>query len=188
MNTPFTRDNTRGHAHAGFAKEVSDSSFCHGPPAELDTATFHPRSWIATDVVRDGSRFTLGGRMLEVLHVPGHAPDALALLDRKRGLLFTGDSYYDGPIWLFGKGTDLAAFEHSITRLVALTPTLTQLLPAHNTANVSPAALSKTLAAIRAVRSGAARATAGDGDQLSFTVDGITILTSRVALRSVHRP
>ncbi|WP_396223840.1 hypothetical protein [Gemmatimonas sp.] len=36
----------------------------------------------------------LGGRVLEVLAVPGHAPDATALLDREHGLLFTGVAFH----------------------------------------------------------------------------------------------
>jgi len=46
-------------------------------------------------------RIDLGGRSLEVLHVPGHAPDAIALRDEAHGLLFTGDTFYEGPIYVF---------------------------------------------------------------------------------------
>jgi glyoxylase-like metal-dependent hydrolase (beta-lactamase superfamily II) len=182
MDTPFTRANEAGQPHARVASEVSDASFCHGAPHGLDTARYVSRPWHATETVHDRSIFDLGGRRLELLSVPGHAPDAIALLDRAHGLLWTGDSYYDGPIYLFGRETDLASYEKSIGRLATLVPSLTQLLPAHNTARVEPEALTRALTAIRAIRSGTAHGTEGRGGQLTFEVGGITILTSTEAL------
>lgn len=182
MNTPFTRANMAGVPHAKIADEVAAGAFCAHAPAGLDTAKFRGRPWHASQVVRDGSTFELGGRTLEVIAAPGHTPDAIALLDRTHGLLWTGDSYYDGPIWLFADETDLAAYEHSIARLATLVPQLRQLLPAHNTASVPPEALTRTLAAIRALRSGSVRGKEGADGQLTFEVNGITILTSRTAL------
>ena len=46
----------------------------------------------------------LGGRTMEVIATPGHTPDAISLLDRANGLLFTGDTYYPAPIWLLSSG------------------------------------------------------------------------------------
>ena len=182
MDTPFTRANEAGQPHARVASEVSDASFCHGASRGLDTAKYVSRPWRATETVRDGSTFDLGGRRLEILSAPGHTPDAIALLDRAHGLLWTGDSYYDGPIYLFGRETDLAGYEKSIARLATLVPSLTQLLPAHNTARVEPEALTRTLSAIRAIRAGTAHGTEGRGGQMIFEVGGITIITSKGAL------
>jgi glyoxylase-like metal-dependent hydrolase (beta-lactamase superfamily II) len=182
MDTPFTRANEAGQSHMRVASEVSDASFCHGAPRGLDTARYVSRPWHATETARDGSIFDLGGRRLEILRAPGHTPDAIALLDRAHGLLWTGDSYYDGPIYLYGRETDLASYEKSIARLATLVPSLAQLLPAHNTARVEPEALTRALAAIRAIRSGSAHGTEGRGGQLTFEVGGITIITSKEAL------
>ena len=55
----------------------------------------------------------LGDRLLEIIATPGHTPDAIALLDKQNGLLFTGDSFYVGPIWLFRPETDLDAYVES---------------------------------------------------------------------------
>ncbi len=82
--------------------------------------------------VRARMRIDLGDRTLEVLRVPGHAPDAIALLDRSHGLLFTGDTFYAGPIYVFGKGADAAAFTRSTGRLAALAPQLRKVLASHN--------------------------------------------------------
>jgi glyoxylase-like metal-dependent hydrolase (beta-lactamase superfamily II) len=182
MDTPFTHANEAGQPHARVAGEVRDESFCHGPPAGLDTAAYRSRPWHASETARDGTTYDIGGRTLEVLATPGHTPDAIALLDRAHGLLWTGDSFYDGTIWLFSPETDLDAYEKSIARMNALAPSLKQLLPAHNTANVAPGQLAKTLAAIRAIRSGSAKGHESAGGQITFEVDGITVLTSKAAI------
>ena len=101
-DTPYTRANmAAGVSHADLASEVAPSSFCKGAPAGLDTAAFHTRAWKASGTIKDGDTIDLGGRVIEVLSVPGHTPDATALLDRANGLLWTGDSYYDGALWLY---------------------------------------------------------------------------------------
>jgi len=148
----FTRRNEGGYPHAEVAGEVKAESFCGGVPANIDTATYHVRPFHIGTVVRDGSRIELGGRTLEALRVPGHAPDALALLDRAHGLLFTGDTFYEGPIYVFGKGADPAAFARSTARLAALVPGLKKVLASHNVPVSDPALLLKLRDAANAVQ------------------------------------
>ena len=81
------------------------------------------------------------GRQLEVLRVPGHTDDAIALLDRDAGFLWSGDSFYEGPIWLFAPETDLASYRESVARMAALAPDLEAVFPAHNTPRADPALL-----------------------------------------------
>ncbi len=182
MDTPYTRRNEGGVPHAALAGEVAAESFCAGAPAGLDTATFHTQPWTVTRRVADGDTVDLGGRVVEILHVPGHTPDATALLDRAHGLLFTGDSYYAGPIWLFAPETNLDAYERSMTRMVALAPTLRRLLPAHNTASEPPSQLAVVAAALRTMRTGGGRRTVQEGSRLLVTVGTVEFMTSQALL------
>jgi hydroxyacylglutathione hydrolase len=50
--------------------------------------------WAAGDVV------DLGERELEILPVPGHSPESIALLDRDRGQLFLGDFLYNYELYV----------------------------------------------------------------------------------------
>lgn len=176
METAFTRDHETGRPHADLASEVASDAFCDGPPSGVDTAAFRSRAWRTTHRFRDGERVDIGGRVLELLHVPGHTPDAVALLDRAHGLLWTGDSYYDATIWLFSPGTDVEAYERSLTRLVALAPSLRRLLPAHNTISEPPARLLETLDAFRALRKGQGVRVREAPGQLRVTVGGVSFL------------
>lgn len=55
-----------------------------------------------TRTLKDGDNIDLGDRRFTVLHLPGHSSGSIALLDKRCGILFSGDVVYDGTIldWL----------------------------------------------------------------------------------------
>ncbi len=182
METPFTRANETGKPHAMLKGEADPESLCEPLPANVDTAALRTRAWTVSRRVKDGDVEDLGGRTLEILSAPGHTPDAIALLDRGHHLLFTGDSYYEGTIWLFMPETNLDAYERSMARLIAITPPVTRLLPAHNTASVDPARLGAVATAVHTMRAGGGtRAAQGEG-RLLVKVGDVSIMTSQAVL------
>ncbi|HEY2944203.1 MAG TPA: MBL fold metallo-hydrolase, partial [Vicinamibacteria bacterium] len=116
------------------------------------------------------------------LHVPGHTPDAVALVDAAAGLLFTGDSFYEGTIWLYVPETDLTAYAASVDRMAAMVPKLKALHPSHNVAVSAPEFLSRLKIAIAQVRGGQVNGAETDNGQITFSFEGFKILTSRPAL------
>ena len=174
LDHPYTRDHARGLQHGEVAAEVAPSALCGALPAGFDTAADRVRPWRVTGAVHDGSRIELGGRSLEVLRVPGHAPDAIALRDEAHGLLFTGDTFYEGPIYVFGSGADVVAYARSVERLAALAPPPRKLLTAHNVAVSDPHFLAALRDAVRAIASGAASGTR-DSTLVTYTFDGFSI-------------
>ena len=183
-STPFTEARRAGYAHAVVASEVSPTALCGNRPAGLDSATYRSRPWSAAARFGDGTRFDLGGRSIEVLATPGHTPDAISLLDRANGLLWTGDSFYAGPIWLYKPETDLAAYQRSIDKLAALVPSLRRVLPAHNVISVAPSVLARVPKAIRDVRSGRARGTMSTPGQRLVRFNGFSILVAATSVRA----
>jgi glyoxylase-like metal-dependent hydrolase (beta-lactamase superfamily II) len=174
LDLPYTREHARGSQHAEVAGEVAPSALCGALPAGFDSATYRIRPWRVAGVVHDGSRIDLGGRSLEVLRVPGHAPDAIALRDAAHGLLFTGDTFYEGPIYVFGSGADFGAYARSVERLAALAPVPRKLLTAHNVAVSDPRFLAALRDAVRAIASGAAAGTR-DSTLVTYAFDGFSI-------------
>lgn len=181
-DTPYTRANEAGKAHAMLKGEADAESLCEPIPASVDTAGLRTRPWTVSRRVKAGDALDLGGRTVEILAAPGHTPDAIALLDREHQLLFTGDSFYESTIWLFAPETDLDAYEQSLARMIAVTPPVTRLLPAHNTASVDPKRLAVVAQAVRTMRGGGGtRAPQGEG-RLLVTVGDVTIMTSQALL------
>jgi glyoxylase-like metal-dependent hydrolase (beta-lactamase superfamily II) len=182
VDTAYTRANQRGFGNAELAGEVAHEAFCEGAPEGLDPTTYQVKPWTPTGTVADGDTIDLGGRVLEVMHVPGHTPDALALLDRGNGLLWTGDTYYEGTIWIYVPETDLDAFQASLERLAALAPSLDRLLPAHDTISADPENLTEVAGAIRKVRSGEMVGEEQPDQRVVFRFDGFNLLTSKPLL------
>ena len=77
----------------------------------------------------DVGALDLGGRMLDVLAIPGHDVLSLAYYDRQTGVLFTGDSVYSGRLYV----RDFPAFVASTQRMVRFTESkiVTHLLGCH---------------------------------------------------------
>ncbi len=177
MDTAFTRESAKGSS-ADAQAELEPGNLCGALPAGFDAKTYVTKPWKIDRRIHDGSAFELGGRILEVIATPGHTPDAIALLDRANGLLFTGDSYYPGPIYLYRPETDLDAFDHSMARLAALSSKLKLLLPSHNVPTADPAVLPKVLAAFHEVRLGQ-KAPIGSGRNYIYEFDGFSFLMSQ---------
>jgi glyoxylase-like metal-dependent hydrolase (beta-lactamase superfamily II) len=153
MDTAFTRANARGSREDAQA-EITPDQLCGDLPKKFDPRSYQTKPWHIFLFVHDGFKINLGGRTLEIVSTPGHTPDAVSLLDRENGLLFTGDTYYPAPIWLYRPETDLDAYVASVKRLAALAPQLKLVLGAHNIPVAQPDVLSKLVDAIQAVRSG----------------------------------
>ena len=75
----------------------------------------------------DDGQLLLDGLSLRLLHVPGHAPDQLALYQAERGLLWASDLLSDVEIPLVSD--NLAAYERTLARLADLE--LRVLVPGH---------------------------------------------------------
>src|SRR5437764_9669748 len=112
MDTDFTRENALGSRKDAHAK-VGPGQICGKLPKAFDPETYSTRPWKITAYTHNGDRIDLGGRSLEVIATPGHTPDAISLFESANGLLFTGDTYYPAPIWLYRPETDLEAYAAS---------------------------------------------------------------------------
>jgi glyoxylase-like metal-dependent hydrolase (beta-lactamase superfamily II) len=141
---------------------------------------FKPSGYTASEF---GASFcTPKNRILEVLHVPGHTLDSMALLDAEHGLLFTGDTFNDGGLWLQVLETNLHDFQASITRLTKIEGRLRYLFGGHTSARVEAGRLRPIGTAIAEILSGESGAGEAKGDRIVFRIDGVEILTTRNAL------
>lgn len=153
MDTNFTRENAKGSA-ADAKAELAPGEICGQLPRGFDAKSYSTKSFQITHVLHDGDKIDLEGRVLQVIATPGHTPDSIMLLDEANGLLFTGDMYYPGPIYLYRPETDLDAYVASMKKAAALAPRLQLLLPAHNVPVAGPSDLARVVEAMEQVRAG----------------------------------
>ncbi len=175
MDTDFMRNNAKGSAVDAQA-ELAPGLVCGHLPAGFDAKSYATRPFQITHWIHDSDTVDLGGRVLQIISTPGHTPDAICLLDRKNGLLFTGDSFYPGPIWLYRPETDLDAYVQSVERIAALVPQLHLLLPSHNVPVADPSQLPKLLIAIEKVHGETVQPFAAGNGKVTYSVNGFVFL------------
>ena len=177
MPTDFTRTNARGSTIDAQA-ELAPGQICGTLPAGFDPKSYRTRAFHISHWLHDGDRINLGGRTLKIISTPGHTPDSIALLDQRNRLLFTGDTFYPGPIFLYRPETDLDAYVSSVKRLAGLASRLQLLLPAHNVPVAEPSDLPRVLEAIQQVRHGQAKSLRKDGKR-EYVFEGFSFLLSQ---------
>lgn len=109
-----------GHLHAHGDHTGGDSQFASAPDTTLIAPTaeavktfFGFKAW-----PEEIAQYDLGGRVLDIIPIPGHDETSIAIYDRQTGVLLTGDSLYAGRIYV---NDTLAEFASSIQRLVDFT-------------------------------------------------------------------
>lgn len=172
MNTPFTINRQKGIKNKEIAIEVSQSALCRPTPNGVNESNHVGKPYSVNKIIEDGHKIELGNRTIEVIHIPGHTPDAIALIDRDAGLLWTGDSYYSGPIWLYAPETNLDLYRQSLQRLLKELPNVKALLPSHNTPWVEPEVLTSVLAGFDAMIRGELNNVSQGEGMVEFIVKG----------------
>ena len=128
-------------ADAKALTEATDAPLAAHPLAEVPLANPTPLMDdfpieippVATNQsLEDGDTVTLGGHTFQVLHLPGHDPAHIALLDAEHGVLLSGDVLFpNGHGRTDIPGTDQGDMNQSLRRLVAEAPAETVVYPGH---------------------------------------------------------
>jgi len=173
MDTAFTRASAKGSREDAQA-EIAKDQLCGALPRGFDPAKYSTKPWKISLFVHNGFKINLGGRIIEIISTPGHTPDSISLLDRANGLLFTGDTFYPGEIWLYRPESDFSAYLASVKKLAALTPELKLVLGAHNLPIAQPSVLPQLEDAIHSVLAGKIQPKSVTGDQAIYQIGEIS--------------
>lgn len=112
--------------HVNAAAEVADATVApillHPAEAPLWEMTYPDRQ--PDGELTDGQTITVAGTELEVRHTPGHSPGACCLYAPELGVLFSGDTLFNGGPGATGRSySDFPTIVASITdRLLGLPP------------------------------------------------------------------
>ena len=99
---------------------VSDEIFTRLPPGPYSSRAYNVTAAPATRLVADGDLVDLGDRHFEVIHTPGHSPGEIMLWEAASGILFSGDTVYDGPLIDDAYHSDVPAYVASMRRILDL--------------------------------------------------------------------
>jgi glyoxylase-like metal-dependent hydrolase (beta-lactamase superfamily II) len=101
-------------------------------PPGFDRTQYRIATKAANQSLCDSDKLDLGGRVLQVIHTPGHSGGHVAYFDNAHGVLFSGDTAYAGPMYACFKGSDPAAFQSSAHRLAQIADDVRLIAPGHN--------------------------------------------------------
>jgi glyoxylase-like metal-dependent hydrolase (beta-lactamase superfamily II) len=126
--------------------------------------------------VAEGDQIDIGGRVLEILFTPGHAPDSICLLDRENRLLLTGDTFYLAPLYTHLEGSSFEDYSASAARLAGLADQVDRALTSHNVPVVDSAYMTALGQAFAEIESGAASdVTISDGNR-EYHFSGFSVI------------
>lgn len=86
------------HAHGDHAGNIRFFNEIYLHPA--DTVLLDKSYKGKLKFVKDGDVFDLGGKTIEVKHMPAHTPGSIVLLDKQAGNCYSGDAFGSGQVWL----------------------------------------------------------------------------------------
>lgn len=93
--------------------------------------------------VWDRDVIDLGDRPLQIITLPGHTPGSIAILDKTRKVLISGDPIQDGKIFMFGIQREINAYQHSLLKLKQYQGDFDTIYPSHGTFPVKPDLIEK---------------------------------------------
>ena len=94
--------------------------------------------------VMEGDEIDLGGRLLRIIHLPGHTAGSIAVLDVTNRVLISGDPVQEhGRIFMFGQRRNMNDYVKSLEKLNQMTDQFDELWPSHADIPVKPEVISK---------------------------------------------
>ncbi len=101
-------------------------------PLELEYYRMkNPDYHTSVEFIEEGDVLDLGKRAFTILHIPGHTPGSIALLDRENKLLISGDSIQNGAVFMFGPGRDMSTYIDSMRKLDKMKSDFQTILASH---------------------------------------------------------
>ncbi|MFT5886036.1 MAG: hydroxyacylglutathione hydrolase [Arcticibacterium sp.] len=78
----------------------------------------------------------LGGRTIQLINIPGHTDESVAIVDQERKLIFLGDFFYNGTLFTFKEG-DIEKYINSVAKITAMIDEDYRLFGAHGFPEIS---------------------------------------------------
>ena len=172
----YTRTRSMGSPPEAVAGFLREGWVWKDLPPGFSALEFRSHAFDIDKYVYEGDRIDIGGRVLEVLFTPGHAPDSICLLDRENRLLFTGDTFYLAPLYTHLPGSSFEDYAATAERLAGLAGDIDRAFTQHNVPVVDAKYMTALGQAFADIESGAATdVTISDGNR-EYHFEGFSVI------------
>jgi glyoxylase-like metal-dependent hydrolase (beta-lactamase superfamily II)/membrane-bound inhibitor of C-type lysozyme len=175
-DTEYTQRRAAGSPPKAVAEFLKEGWIWKPLPEGFVAKDFRSRPFTISRFVDEGDVIDLGGRKLEIVSTPGHAPDAICLLDRENRLLLTGDSFYLAPLYTHLEGSDFLDYARTAARLAGLADDIDAALTSHNVPVVEPHYMTALGDAFAAIENGTANDYVMADGFREYHFDGFSII------------
>ena len=172
----YTRMRSMGSPPEAVAGFLREGWVWKDLPPGFSAEDFRSHAFDIDKYVYEGDKIDIGGRVLEVLFTPGHAPDSICLLDRENRLLFTGDTFYLAPLYTHLPGSSFEDYARTAERLAGLAGDIDRAFTQHNVPVVDATYMTALGQAFADIESGAATdVTISDGNR-EYHFEGFSVI------------
>jgi glyoxylase-like metal-dependent hydrolase (beta-lactamase superfamily II) len=154
LDHPWSVEAQKGLPNSEMAHLVAKGMVWKPLPKGFEKEMYVVSPFKVAHFFRDCEEIDLGGRMLEVIHTPGHTPDSCCFLDLSHRLFFTGDMFYTGGIYTYLNGGDIPTFIKSYRKMLTHYDKFDRLMPSHNEPYIEKELLIEVLKAVEGVAAG----------------------------------
>ena len=152
-NLPLVLLNTHADPDHIAGNDAFDEFYMHPSEAIVYHNIHHGKGKMLP--VFDGDVIDLGGRRVEVIHVPGHTPGSITVLDREQRCLIGGDPIQeDGDIFMFGLHRDMEAYIAGLERLWTRKAEFDFIYPSHAKVKIGKSVIPQLAAGAKDILSG----------------------------------
>jgi len=172
----YTATRSLGSPPGAVAEFVQEGWVWKSLPSDFSKEDYQSRAFEIDKLVYEGDAIDVGGRSLEIMFTPGHAPDSICLLDRENRLLFTGDTFYLAPLYTHIAGSDFDDYAESARRLAGIADQIDSVITSHNVPRVDASYMTALGQAFTAIENGTAtNVTVSDGVS-EYHFDGFSVM------------
>ena len=153
----FSRENAaKGREQKGMGDALGPGMYWKKLPEGLTPENYHIPPFKVTRWLKDGDKIDLGNKELEIIHTPGHSPDSVCILDKDSKLFWTGDTFYNAPLYVYSSTTNLDDFINSYRKMNELSDHYDYLMPSHNETYIPKEIIARVLETAEDIKIGAA--------------------------------
>lgn len=176
LDTEYTKRSALGSPPEAVAEFLQEGWVWKPLPKGFSKSDYQSHAFTISKFVGEGDQIDIGGRVLEILETPGHAPDSICLIDRKNRILLTGDSFYLAPLYTHIPGGSFDDYAKTAARLSGLAGSIDRALTSHNVPVVDASYMTALGQAFADIQSGAATDfTITDGLR-EYQFDGFSVI------------
>jgi glyoxylase-like metal-dependent hydrolase (beta-lactamase superfamily II) len=123
-------------------------------PTGIERKHLEVKASHATTLLSGGERIDLGGRILEIMHTPGHSPGGIVAVDHNNGIIFTTDVAYLAPLYAYAPTTNLVDYRRSLLEMERIASRMRVAYPSHNQTPFDPAKIKQMRLAFDSILEG----------------------------------